>query len=384
MLHKLYNVLSVLVISILTLASFASVTVPVFAAGAGTLRVNPSFNIRAGDQVRFELTGGPPGGTFCIGLDVDIDQDCPSYIPQRWDEYKNQKVIGTIDADGNGESGIIAVGKNITERTTVNYVAKVWDRQDFVLSPSPSVKVSITPAPGTGTGGGGGGTSDCTDKAADARGTLIKDSLTNDIDDIACLNTLLSNSKVWGDGFNTQYGYSDAGETIVRAFQTKNGLTVDGKVGGLTWAKMYQLAGITVTGGGSGTGGGGTGTGSGTTGGGSGITSGLDCKSVGLVEVNGLCFPENQVPKGNGIVSCSTLGGCMKTIINILLTLAGIIAVLFLIVGGYRYITSAGNEKQAESGKQTVINALIGLGIVILAFTIVSIINNTLTRNSIT
>lgn len=60
----------------------------------------------------------------------------------------------------------------------------------------------------------------------------------------------------------------------------------------------------------------------------------------------------------------------------ILLYIAGPLAVLFLIIGGFWYITSGGNEEQAEKGKKTIFNALIGIVIVVLSYVIVSVIVN--------
>lgn len=63
---------------------------------------------------------------------------------------------------------------------------------------------------------------------------------------------------------------------------------------------------------------------------------------------------------------------------NILLPLAGLVAVLFIIIGGYRYIVSAGSEEQAEAGKKTLTNAVIGLVIIILSYVIVTVVATTL------
>ena len=65
-------------------------------------------------------------------------------------------------------------------------------------------------------------------------------------------------------------------------------------------------------------------------------------------------------------------------IINILLAITGILAVLFLIIGGIRYITAAGNEDQVETAKENIKHAVIGLIIVILSFVVVRIIVNAL------
>lgn len=66
----------------------------------------------------------------------------------------------------------------------------------------------------------------------------------------------------------------------------------------------------------------------------------------------------------------------IKTIINWLLAIAFAIAVLFLIIGGFQYITSAGNEEAAQKGKSTAINALIGIIIIVLSYVIVNVVAN--------
>lgn len=64
----------------------------------------------------------------------------------------------------------------------------------------------------------------------------------------------------------------------------------------------------------------------------------------------------------------------IQTVINAVLVIAGVVAVIFLIVGGYRYITSAGNAESAEAGRTTVLNAIIGLVIIFAAFLIVNFV----------
>lgn len=64
----------------------------------------------------------------------------------------------------------------------------------------------------------------------------------------------------------------------------------------------------------------------------------------------------------------------VQSITNWALTFAGALAVLFIIYGGLQYITSAGNEKQAESAKQTLTYAVIGLVVVLLAEVIVVLV----------
>lgn len=56
---------------------------------------------------------------------------------------------------------------------------------------------------------------------------------------------------------------------------------------------------------------------------------------------------------------------------EILLFLAGIIAVAFIVYGGFRYVLSQGNPDQTKTAKDAVLNAVIGLIIAILATTLV-------------
>lgn len=70
----------------------------------------------------------------------------------------------------------------------------------------------------------------------------------------------------------------------------------------------------------------------------------------------------------------------VKKIIDWALYLAAIVAVIFIIIGGYFYITSAGNATQAAKGRTTLVNALIGLTLVVLSYLIVQIVYNFLTK----
>lgn len=71
------------------------------------------------------------------------------------------------------------------------------------------------------------------------------------------------------------------------------------------------------------------------------------------------------------------LTGIIIKILNFALGIAFLIAVLMLVFGGFRYITSAGNEETASKGKQTIVNALIGIAIVILSYVIVQVVSRT-------
>lgn len=70
----------------------------------------------------------------------------------------------------------------------------------------------------------------------------------------------------------------------------------------------------------------------------------------------------------------SNLTGSISTIINILIFIIGIIAVIMLIVGGFRYVFSQGNEKSVQGAKDTILYAIIGIVVAVLAFAIVNFV----------
>lgn len=69
-----------------------------------------------------------------------------------------------------------------------------------------------------------------------------------------------------------------------------------------------------------------------------------------------------------------TLNNTVANIINIISVVVGIAAVIMMIYGGFRYITSAGNQESVKAAKSTILYALIGLVVVALAQIIVQFV----------
>lgn len=72
------------------------------------------------------------------------------------------------------------------------------------------------------------------------------------------------------------------------------------------------------------------------------------------------------------------IGAIALALVELLLMVGGLAAVAFVIYGGFRYLTSQGEPENTRAARQTIINALIGLFIVILATTIVRFIGSKL------
>jgi len=78
----------------------------------------------------------------------------------------------------------------------------------------------------------------------------------------------------------------------------------------------------------------------------------------------------------SGLNSATSLSELIVGIVNIMLLFAGSVAVIFVIVGGYQYVTSGGNEEQAEKGRKTLVNSIIGIVIIVLAYVVINVISN--------
>lgn len=66
--------------------------------------------------------------------------------------------------------------------------------------------------------------------------------------------------------------------------------------------------------------------------------------------------------------------GVFSTISNVLLFVIGAIAVIMIVIGGLRYVISGGDSSQVQAAKNTILYALIGVIIAILAYAIVNFV----------
>ncbi len=84
-----------------------------------------------------------------------------------------------------------------------------------------------------------------------------------------------------------------------------------------------------------------------------------------------------EAARGNGMPS-ELVGtdGVFTKITNTVLYAVGIISVVMLIFGGLRYVISGGDSKKVTDAKNTIMYALIGLIISILAYAIVNFVIN--------
>jgi hypothetical protein len=82
--------------------------------------------------------------------------------------------------------------------------------------------------------------------------------------------------------------------------------------------------------------------------------------------VNGVCTPSIQRLGDVWLI--------VAAVIEILLRVAGIAAVIFVIIGAISYITSQGQPDKTAKARDTITNALIGLAIAVIAASLVAFI----------
>lgn len=75
---------------------------------------------------------------------------------------------------------------------------------------------------------------------------------------------------------------------------------------------------------------------------------------------------------GNQPTSIFGNGGVFTTVINTMLFIVGILSVVMIIFAGIRYVTAHGDKAQVQAASQTLIYAIVGLVVAILAYAIVN------------
>ena len=71
--------------------------------------------------------------------------------------------------------------------------------------------------------------------------------------------------------------------------------------------------------------------------------------------------------------------GIFRTITNVLLFVLGAISVIMIIIGGLRYVVSGGNATAVTAAKNTILYAIVGVVVALLAYAIINFVLNSFT-----
>lgn len=75
-------------------------------------------------------------------------------------------------------------------------------------------------------------------------------------------------------------------------------------------------------------------------------------------------------PTGVPAATFGSLSKAVSTIFNVVIMVAGIAFVVLFLVGGIQYLTAAGNEEQSQKAKKLLLDAVVGLVLVLAAWAI--------------
>jgi len=109
------------------------------------------------------------------------------------------------------------------------------------------------------------------------------------------------------------------------------------------------------------------------------IRSSIGLKIVALTVLVGvpIVFTPTAFAAGGDVTQVQTF---IRSVIQLIAGLAGLVATGFIVVGGFTYITSSGNPEHLDRAKRTLFFSTGGLAIVIAAFVISNIVTTLATQ----
>ncbi len=111
------------------------------------------------------------------------------------------------------------------------------------------------------------------------------------------------------------------------------------------------------------------------------------CAVFGLATLSTVSLSNNvsaQVSDGIGAATTSEMegrkidgdSGLVKSVVNILLWVIGILSIIMIIFSGIRYVTSSGDASKTKAAQNTLIYSVVGLIVAIMAWAIVDLVVN--------
>lgn len=85
-------------------------------------------------------------------------------------------------------------------------------------------------------------------------------------------------------------------------------------------------------------------------------------------------FAEDAPAQLTGDNSAFSIGSVLDSIMNLVFPIAGLICVVFIIIGGYMWMTSAGDPSKVKQAQGTLTWAIIGLVFVLVAVAIIDVV----------
>lgn len=86
---------------------------------------------------------------------------------------------------------------------------------------------------------------------------------------------------------------------------------------------------------------------------------------------------EDGANSARGVDQAATLfgnTGIFTTVTNVMLFIVGAISVIMIVIGGLRYVLSGGNSTNVTAAKNTILYAIVGLVVAMLAYAVINFV----------
>lgn len=88
-------------------------------------------------------------------------------------------------------------------------------------------------------------------------------------------------------------------------------------------------------------------------------------KECNIVNAKEVCTPKTEY---------TTFSAYFLDLINYAVTIAGALAILVIVFGAFKYVTSGGDDAKAKEGKDIIVGALIGFALLLLIKVIIPLL----------
>ncbi len=95
---------------------------------------------------------------------------------------------------------------------------------------------------------------------------------------------------------------------------------------------------------------------------------------LGAGTVFAQCGPALGIPCNPLDGTVSSIPDAIIVVIKYLLSIIGIITLIFIVISGIKYVTSSGNEEKIKSAKESFNSSVLGLMLALMAYVILEVI----------
>ena len=104
----------------------------------------------------------------------------------------------------------------------------------------------------------------------------------------------------------------------------------------------------------------------------------LIAESLGTIQPPSKAYSEGSATGGTAI---SNLEGFISAIIGMLTILAGLFFIVYFILGAFKWLSAGGDSSKVQKARDQIVQGVIGLIVVVAAFSIIGLIGTVLGLN---